>query len=408
MLASRVVNHLAAAVAAMPQVSSAKSTLLSRRLRLTRCTGTDSSVVIWVVSPGRGRLDGRRLTLGHVVDRGERWREKRIGGSLSRAVSGGRWHNLYMISAAVPKQERVQQAKWAAALHHELWSSARFDDVRRVLTHEYGLEVASLLERRITDRHVAVGEVTSMLLTQLDAWLDQMEVVANLGVDKVLGQETVDALTGGLMTLCRRPEYAALRGYITSRSASPYLAILVLKTMPPHARSARGSAGFMALYNTFGEVPRPDELPGILEHLGEAWIRGAIYKTKQNPIVPRGRGRSLSALDDEPAEVPHTHGLDLAQAQHSKVAGEMACGIDPSNRVSAQLYEVTDAQAFEVLDLLMGYDSTEPSRRSRFIRTLRRLDEPEGTDAWIYAGNHPPALVDNSPKDASLGNDTEH
>jgi hypothetical protein len=125
------------------------------------------------------------------------------------ALAAGVWaiFNYY-------KTRHNEASKWLNALFSEFYIKDTFGRIRVLLEYHYRDILGPLIERRITDRHVAITEDEIQILFELDTLLNYFEHVLYLEEERHLKKYDRQALLEYWFNLMADPSYGGLRRYV--------------------------------------------------------------------------------------------------------------------------------------------------------------------------------------------------
>jgi gamma-glutamylcyclotransferase (GGCT)/AIG2-like uncharacterized protein YtfP len=210
-----------------------------------------------------------------------------------------------------------------------------FSKIRTLFEYSYQDKLASLIERRITNREIALTDDDVSILKELDTLLNYFEHVLYLENDGHMSNGDRQAVFEYWFELMLAPECGGLRRYIDTFGFERIERALCC-TQKKEYIALYGS--LMKTFNGVGQLG----VEGKLKYVSKCEISGKIYDLGEYPGLVFGDG---------------------------VVVGE--------------LYEICDLSVFKILDKFERY-YPEDRGNSLFIRTCLKLENSE-IDAWIYA-----------------------
>lgn len=261
-------------------------------------------------------------------------------GALS-AVTAGVWAIRQYLGS-----RRTQRAEWLQRVFTDFYFNPEYGDIKQKL--EYGdFNLAPLLQRRVTDRHLRVeAREDQITLTRLDALLNALEFLLYLEEQNHLAESDRRVLFEYWLELLRWPEHSTLRRYI-ARFGFERLSRVVYG--PAEQRLLAGGTEHVAVYGSLASCSAGQTEAGVLGALrmvGACGIPGRLYD-----------------LGDYPGLVP----------------GE--------EMVEAELYSFTDFDTLHKLDQFERFDPSAPAT-SLFVRRSQWIPDRQ-IDAWVYFWNRP-------------------
>jgi gamma-glutamylcyclotransferase (GGCT)/AIG2-like uncharacterized protein YtfP len=250
------------------------------------------------------------------------------------AVTAGFW-SLFNYR----RNRRSDAARWLTDVFRDFYLEDRFEHVRHVLEYEFEDVAGPLLERRITDRHVAVSGEDLRLLKELDDLLNYFEYVLYLEQEKHLARSDRQAVFEYWFDVLCADERASIRRYSAYFGFERVARALM-------ATDEDRVVLYGSLLPGLGGADAPD-LAGKLVRIGPCRIPGYLIDLGDYP----GLVRSMS----------------------------------PGDEVVGEIYRVQDKAVFKLLDEFERYDAQDPAG-SLYVRRLVRLLEPR-SDAWTYIYN---------------------
>jgi gamma-glutamylcyclotransferase (GGCT)/AIG2-like uncharacterized protein YtfP len=234
------------------------------------------------------------------------------------------------------RSQRAEAARWLQGVFRDFYLDDRFRDIKLLMEYHYDARLGPLLERRLTDSHVPVTSDEQALLEQLDTLLNYFEHVIYLEHERHLTKRDRQAVFEYWFDLMQAPGRAAIRRYAAWFGFERVA----------HALDCR-TPDYVAVYGSLrkhGGIGDEPDLSARLKPAGTAIIEGKLVD-----------------LGDYPGLIPG------------------------AGRVQAELFEVVDRQAFQLMDRHERYDPTDV-QGSLYLRRAVRLLEPS-VDAWVYVYN---------------------
>ena len=273
------------------------------------------------------------------------------------------------------REELRHRQQTADALHDSLWGAQRLGRAREAIFHGYTDTMAALIERRITDRDVAVSADEASLMAEIDAWLDAAEYALYAAQDAGLSVAQTAALWGRADAISERDEYAALRQYIYC-GQWPKLQTRFI--------NERLSLAWPHDLTPYGAIAANGQMVDLLaEHLGHMTgrpERGAVAGRLYRTVPPSGREHHPGAAGAA---------LEIAAPVAARMLAQ-GSGSARSETVQVEVFPVVDPAVFATVDEWAGYVPQAP-QQSPYRRRMVALTEPAGYDAWLYVGAHEPA-----------------
>lgn len=210
---------------------------------------------------------------------------------------------------------------------------------RQACEYNFQETLGPLLERRITDRAIALSRDEVDLLKEIDALLNYFEFVLYLEQEGHLRSQDRAALFSYWFELLDEPMRAPVRRYVArfgferldrALGAQPY--------------------DYVAFYGSLMDGLRPGDAPrfeGRLTNVGRCTLAGDLYDLGDYPGLVAGAGVTLG-----------------------------------------EVYRVEDPTIFSDLDRFERFDAADRPG-SLFLRRLIRLTDPP-LDAWVYFLNQWP------------------
>lgn len=252
---------------------------------------------------------------------------------------------------------RLDAAKWLKQLFTEFYIENKFVNIQDLLTYHYKDGLGSLIERRITDRHLPVSSHEIQLLRELDTLLNYFELLLYLEDQGHLSKSDRNVLFEFWFGLFLDPACGGLRRYVAKFGYER-----LAKSLQVNVQSHE----YIAFYGSL-----MDSLNDQLNEKDRKYKNEEISKYLKPIRTESGKSQSwkihgcLYELGDYPGLVPETKNNGMA--------------------VVAELYEVTDLSVFQALDKFEKYNPTD-IKDSLFVRRCIRLAN-SGLDAWVYFYN---------------------
>jgi len=234
------------------------------------------------------------------------------------------------------RQKRAEAARWLQDLFKDLYTNDELVAAREIIEYEYDSVVEPLVQLRVTDRHFELTPQERENLRRVDLVLNLFEQVCYLKQQRHLRHDDVDVFFAYWFDQLRLPERAALRRYL---ARCGYERCAEMVDVP--------NGDCLALYGTLmGGFPAQDNLSirSSLRYIGPCRLPGHLYDMGDWPSFVLGDGA-----------------------------------------VDAELYEVLDMSAFQIIDPFERYDPRDRAR-SGYIRRCVRLADQQ-VDAWTYVSN---------------------
>lgn len=235
------------------------------------------------------------------------------------------------------RAKRAEAARWLQGLFREFYTEPTIVAAREILEYDFQNLAASVLELRVTDRHIALRADEREVLRQLDLVLNYFEQLLYLESQKLIAQHDREVFFQYWLELLKEPNRAAIRRYLArcgyERCAS------WLGAEPTEYVAVYGS--LMTSYSTQDDLGIQEKM----QYVGPCMIEGRLYSRGEYPCVTQGEGR-----------------------------------------VHGELFAIKDLSVFNALDEVEHYDPAD-REESLYRRRCVRLVEPEGRDAWIYVWN---------------------
>jgi hypothetical protein len=228
---------------------------------------------------------------------------------------------LIVAEAAVPavagirRARRLEAARWIDGLFRDLYLDGNYGGIRARIEYRFA-DLGPLLERRITNRELAVTEEETQLLGEVDKLLKHLEFALFLERNSLLRRSDRDALLGYWFEVLREPERSAIRRYADHFSWTRLAAEL------NRGQPRNGRFEYLAVRND------QQDLAEAVEQLGERFARvqdgatGALGDCAEHTIYEVADTTAFAALDravcDEPissmtqAVKRHTTALNCA------------------------------------------------------------------------------------------------
>jgi gamma-glutamylcyclotransferase (GGCT)/AIG2-like uncharacterized protein YtfP len=232
--------------------------------------------------------------------------------------------------------QRAEAARWLQGVFRDFYLEDRFRDIKLVMEYGYDTQLGPLLERRVTDAHVPATADEQALLEQLDMLLNYFEHVIYLEQERHLAKRDRQAVFEYWFELMQAPDRAAIRRYAAWFGFERVAYALDCRT-----------PDYIALYGSLRKDAGIGDEPDLSERLKPAGT--AIIEGK------------LVDLGDYPGLIPGP------------------------GKVQAELFEVVDREAFQIMDRHERYDPTDV-QGSLYLRRAVRLLQPN-VDAWTYVYN---------------------
>ncbi|MEM7341861.1 MAG: gamma-glutamylcyclotransferase family protein [Actinomycetota bacterium] len=266
------------------------------------------------------------------------------------------------------QSRRNERAEWLHELFTDMYPVDDLTGAKNDLEYRYEDYMAPLLEIRMNDRHVEIGDPEIKTLDRLDNFLNYMEHVLGLQAKGLMtASERRIVFDYWPNIIGRNDAMAALRRYI---SMSGYERI--------NKELALEDVDYIAVYGSLMRGLSPGHQPEFvryLEFVAEVLIPGQLYEVVEGNTY-RYPGLVLT---------PSTTGRILHPDRRSSMPAQRAAERRAA-AVVGELYRVTDASVFALLDDWEGYDARSPAE-SPYVRRIVRMIDP-AVDAWVYVGNH--------------------
>jgi hypothetical protein len=125
------------------------------------------------------------------------------------AGAGSAWA-IYQYS----RSRQFEAAKWAHSLYNDFYNSERFKQVRLDFEYKYMRTVAPLLQKRVTDRDLALSDEEMWCLQSIDNFLNHFELLLTLvDRDQISRRDALDPFEYWF-SLMNQDRCGSLRAYI--------------------------------------------------------------------------------------------------------------------------------------------------------------------------------------------------
>jgi hypothetical protein len=254
-------------------------------------------------------------------------------------LSGGLW-GLYTYQQA----QRTLRGQWLGNIFADFYCKYSFENVRSKFEHNYDLDLRPLVQQRVTDRDIAIGEHEIGLLLELDNLLNYFENILYLEENGLLRKRERLALFQYWFEMLCEDEQGEIRAYI-NQTKWTRLADLVGRTRSHH----------LFLYDGGSEAAN------ILHLMPDLQLR---Y------IQPDRMAGRLYELDGRPC---------------ARLGG--------ADSIKGCLYEILDLAVLKRFDKMVGFDPAWASDSPRTRKCRRTRDRR--VDAWCY--EHVGLVADRQP-----------
>lgn len=262
------------------------------------------------------------------------------------AIAAGSWavHNYN-------NTRRLEAARWVQQLYTEFYNSDRFDDLRLSLEYAYYDDMSFLIQKRLTNRDLALSREEMQKLRHFDNFLNYFENLLYLLEQKRVQRRDVMAIFDYWFSLMRADRCGALRGYL--------------------------AFGFERLAKELNAKP--------VDHLFLTDAQWSVLQSARPDLCER-----FTALPNKSAETQcladHAHATPEFLAIHS----------GGSSPTAGRMFKISASPEplalVRLLDEVLKYQAHALPEGGclRFcVRTYEKgTKRPPAYDAWVYALNH--------------------
>jgi gamma-glutamylcyclotransferase (GGCT)/AIG2-like uncharacterized protein YtfP len=234
------------------------------------------------------------------------------------------------------KTRRREAARWLQGVFSDFYTNPSLIAGRELIEYDYCERLETLLNLRVTARHVPLSQTEREDLRQLDLVLNHLEQVIYLEEEKHIARHDREVFFQYWFDLLRQPDKASLRRYLVTCGYEKCSRMLEI-----------GPTEYVAFYGTLmSAFDSLDELDAReqLRLVGPCTIEGHLFNMGEWPSLTLGDGT-----------------------------------------VKGELFEILDHTVFGKLDPFERYDPAQRDQ-SGYQRRCVRLAEP-AVDAWLYVAN---------------------